>query len=279
MSVTNCKVLCTDCDFSGAMIHKPVTLIYQLPDGTTLSMGRYFGWCDICDSVVNMEPSFDADQISHEVVELDNRTKTANYRFKQLINRALGGQATEVDDLPSLRQMLKVALARKSKPRCLQCGSEDVNPLDNALHKCGGKLYIASADKDAPRLSYAPEIIYLDYEGNNVGQLDLLGRAANLANKVTIEDVIEAGRFSGFLIFIPFQKSDLEEIFTTQSALLRFCRIIELRIMHLDFDSVLLHASITDFPQNLKKSANDSVRAVISAGDVPIAKWYQSQLK
>ncbi len=209
MSMTNGIVLCTGCDYLERVVHRPITLIYQLPDGSIFTTSRNFGWCNSCCAVRDNESEFDFQINNPNIHQLTEKTKGFFYFFRNLVNRVLGGNSGEFDELKNLRVALRIASGRKSHSRCLNCGQDDVKSLGQIVHHCGGSLYFGKGDPDAPRFSYKPEVIFLDMEGR-VGQLQSPEEWADHLGKYSIiEGVLDRGLFSGFLIHIPMSHKEL----------------------------------------------------------------------
>lgn len=176
MSVPSGKIRCHGCDYEGVVQHRPVTLQYHLPDGTSVQGYREFGWCNICDGIRDIEAKLDPNALQSELQALAPQRGISGI-FKSAVDRALGGGAeTRIEDRERLKGLLRVAQTRSSPQRCLNCGSTSVRRLvfdndgncPNFQHHCGGHLYRLPGDPNAPRFSYRPEVIPLDANGNRL---------------------------------------------------------------------------------------------------------------
>lgn len=176
MSVPSGKIRCHGCDYEGVVQHRPVTLQYALPDGTSVQGYREFGWCNICDGIRDVESKLDKNALQSELQALAPQRGLGGI-FKSAVGRALGGGTdTRTQDRERLKGLLRVAQARSSPQRCLNCGStsvlrlafDDEGNCPNFQHHCGGHLYRLPGDPNAPRFSYRPEVIPLDVDGNRL---------------------------------------------------------------------------------------------------------------
>ena len=167
MSVPSGKIRCHGCDYEGVVQHRPVTLQYALPDGTSVQGYREFGWCNICDGIRDIESKLDKIALQSELQALAPRRGLGGI-FKNAVDRALGGGTDDrSEDRERLKGLLRVSQARSSPQRCLNCGStsvlrltfDDEGNCSNFQHHCGGHLYRLPGDPNAPRFSYRPEVI------------------------------------------------------------------------------------------------------------------------
>ena len=283
MSLPNSHVCCTGCakisTWRTGQVH---TVTYQLPNGTTYQARAHKGWCYDCDNVRPIEPIFDRQSLMSEIKVLAPTIQGSTYKalsFMSAIVRQKPYKEDALVELESLTAALEVATLRSSSARhCLNCGSANTAPFANGLtHTCGGKLYITSEDKDAPRFSYAPLTTHVDFDGQKADLSDPLAWASHLAKRSIIESVLENGIFSGFLIRIPLPRVDLNNLAQAPEWVSKFCKIIELRIMHSDFDG----PSEADIDANpvLKQSISEAHRVALSSDTQPVAKWLRSQVR
>lgn len=171
MSMPNSLVRCDGCDFLGCIRHRPITLQYYLPNGQRLEAYRRFAWCASCDDIVDAEKHLDADAIQAQI--------TAQQSFNRLdLFASLLGKEPEDESnadaeltrekLQELEMQLLLARIRQSPPRCLKCGGTEIKNIGEAIHTCGGRLYVLPDDPDAPWFSYKSEVISLDVEGRRI---------------------------------------------------------------------------------------------------------------
>ena len=170
MSIRNTPISCSGCDFESVLIHSPISLVYQLPNGEEFTTGRRFGWCSACDGVRGIEPDFSRYfKLDHRVTDLTRTVNSTKFRVSKIFDRLLGRpRSPDEDELQELTIGLKIAKARHSPPRCLSCGSTEVGEvlgLAGHVHICGGRLKIGATYVNAVRFNYRPETIFLDYEG------------------------------------------------------------------------------------------------------------------
>lgn len=274
----NTPIHCSSCDYTGRLVHRPVTLTYQLPGGQEFQTGRKFCWCNTCGEVRESESDFSGylnvdDRIEH----LKRATRKLGARTYNVIDRLLGGAALSEDER-ELNELLlgrKIAKARSSAPRCLDCGEPDVEDFDQYIHTCGGRLIKGAPLVDAPRFNYAPESIYLDYEGRRL--LTPIDPYIQFAQTAEIECVMENGIFALVYVNIMFEEEDFAPLLEDKEKFKKFAKIIELRIMHDDFNNPL--AGYTEPPDEAQMaSLPEATRALIIQNKSPISKWLRSQI-
>lgn len=173
MAIRNTPIRCTSCDFESVLVHRPISLVYQLPNGEEFITGRRFGWCRSCNGIRSIEPDFSRYFDSDErVIELTRAVNSAKFRAAKFFNQLLGrSRSTDEDELQELKMGLKIANARHSPPRCLCCEAthvEEILGLTEHVHVCGGRLKLGLPYEHAPHFNYIPETIYLDYEGRKL---------------------------------------------------------------------------------------------------------------
>lgn len=174
MSVPAGQLRCHGCDYQGVLQHRPITLQYVLPDGSTVDGHRQFVWCGHCNAVRDAEQQLNVPQLQAQLHALNANRPKGLLRF---VDRALGGgSGDDESERQRLGGLLRVASLRKSPPKCLTCGAAEVAPLVfgedgncvSARHSCGGTLYRLPPNPNAPRFSYKPETVPLDIEGNRL---------------------------------------------------------------------------------------------------------------
>lgn len=210
MSIYSRQMRCTGCDYKGLIFAQPITLVYQVPGGGELRLGREVGWCSQCDDIRSFEPDFGQffEQESR-AMELTRTVQSSGFRFKKMFKRDL---QPEEQELVALSLGQKIARNRGTSPRCLTCetpGSGTV-PLSAFTHSCGGK--IIDDGPDDIRGDWVEDVRYVDFDGNKVGELGLKGVYVNLAAHLAIESVFAAGLYSGFLIHTAFDPEDFGKL-------------------------------------------------------------------
>lgn len=180
MSVPAGQVRCHGCQFATLMSFRPVSLRYHLPSGETVDRHRVISWCIQCEGFRDVEPDLDANSLQYGIDELLVRKRSLGGFVKNALRQATGGKPDgEGEKLIALTRLLQMAKLRRSRPRCLNCGSEDVQDIEfdaegtstNYIHHCGGRLFRVPTDPDAPRFAYAHETIELDVEGRRLKPL------------------------------------------------------------------------------------------------------------
>ena len=173
MSTRNTPIRCTSCDFESLLVHSPISLVYQLPNGDEFITGRRFGWCSSCNGIRNIEPDFSHYFNSGQrIAELNRIVNSAKFRACKIVGQLLGrSPSSEENELHELKMGQIIANARKDSPRCLSCESIEVAEVFGAtahVHTCGGRLIRGPMRANAPTFNYRHETIYLDHEGYKV---------------------------------------------------------------------------------------------------------------
>jgi hypothetical protein len=173
MSTRNTPIRCTSCDFESVLVHSPISLVYQLPNGEEFIAGRRFGWCSSCNGIRNIEPDFSHYFNSGQrIAELNRIVNSAKFRAWKIVEQLLcSPQSPEENELHELKMGQTIANARKGSPRCLSCESiEVVEVLGTTahVHTCGGRLVRGPMRANVPSFNYRHETIYLNYEGLKV---------------------------------------------------------------------------------------------------------------
>lgn len=278
MSMQNTPIRCSSCDYVSSLVHRPVTLIYQLPGGQELKTGRMFCWCNTCGGIRNSEPDFsDYFDTDNRIAELRRLTVSLGAKTVNLLDRLHGGPSTshEQEELRNLLVGQKIARARNNGARCLDCGETNIESLEEYIHTCGGRLICEAVPQDAPRFNYAPETIYLDFEGRKLtGPFDPY---IQFAQTVEIECFMKAGLVALVYVVALFDELDFTALLADKEEFIRFARIIELRVMHDDFENPLSDEFIRPTSQQVA-SISEATRAIVLGNQKPISKWLRSQV-
>lgn len=278
MTRVNTLLRCSLCDYVGRLIHRPITLIYELPGGEKFKTGRKFCWCNTCGGIRDSEPNF-SPYLKNDryIADLKKATEKLRARAYNVIDRLLGGSSVSNDDseLHDLMLGRKIARARSSGPRCLYCGETDIQALNKYIHTCGGHLVQEAPSDDAPRFNYAPETIHLDFEGRKLsGPIDPY---IQFAQTVEIECVMKDGLVALVYVCTRFDEEDFASLLSDKEKFRKFARIIELRIMHDDFDNPLSQFFEKPTPK-LLASISEATRAIVLVNQKPISKWLRCQV-
>lgn len=171
MSVPIQPISCTSCDFAFEDYGKPLLVLYAFPDGSEIQGSRALGWCSKCDGIQNIESGNAASHLQEELHRLE--TKSLRAHIEGLWRKLRSHRAEQVgSEVEVTKERLRLAQQRKSKARCLHCGSEDCQPLSfgtdrlsgTFVHSCGGQLRLDAVD-DSIQFAYNFEAIRLDIDG------------------------------------------------------------------------------------------------------------------
>lgn len=271
-------IRCSNCDYITRLVHRPVTLTYELLGGEKFKTGREFCWCNTCGGIRDSEPNFlPYLNMDRHIADLQKKTDKLRARASSYIDRLLGGSAISADEslLHDLKLGRKIARARSSGPRCLSCGETSIQGLNEYIHNCGGHLIQEASPNDPPRLNYAPETIYLDYEGRKLSAP--IDPYIQFAQTVEIESVMKDGVFALVYMCTRFEEEDFGSLLSDKEKFRRFARIIELRIMHDDFDNPLSQFVENPTPKQ-QASISEAPRAIVLVNQKPISKWLRLQV-
>jgi hypothetical protein len=278
MSRRNTLFRCSSCDYVGWLVHRPITLIYELLGGEKFRAGRKFCWCNTCGEIRNSETDFSAYlDVDGRIADLQKATRKLGKNAYNLIEKLLSGSSVSNDE-SELHELIlgrKIARARSSGPRCLTCGETNIQNLNEYIHTCGGQLIRDAPSDDGSHFNYAPETIYLDYEGRKLsGPIDPY---IQFAQTVKIEVVMKDGVVALVYICTRFDEEDFASLLSDKEKFRRFARIIELRIMHDDFDNPLSQFVEKPTPKQ-QASISEAPRAIVLVNQKPISKWLRVQV-
>ena len=176
MSFFEGQLRCHGCDFSQLLplgTHQ-TKIEYLLESGEMVSGDSATGWCHDCNVMQIVEsPYFFSDLKLAE-------SKTQSRELRGVFGRSLDslfqkrGNSNAVADTKNTERLRTLINARKSKPRCLKCGSQAVNHADwnketfaNIRHTCGGLIYKVPENPEANHYSMTDGNYYrtLNLEG------------------------------------------------------------------------------------------------------------------
>ncbi len=156
---------------------------YCLSDGRFVSIARNLAWCSSCNNFAPVEYLPDEKELEEKLVAASDQLKIKQqpkeYRAYGLIKRLAWPKASELkfyeQDLDEAQASIDWRAARKSGPKCLRCGSSDIDKKglwdkkkrefysDIEHPGCGGEL---SIEDSGMRLSLRHKHRFYDSEGN-----------------------------------------------------------------------------------------------------------------
>lgn len=130
--------------------------LYLLENGQTVSVPRCLGGCKNCGELKEIERMPDEAEIHEQFIAAYDEFRKRDISFK----RTFFGSLKPLDkdkvesyelfrkSLEEARNTIEWSKNRKSRPRCLTCGSHDVSSLDvSRIHPgCGGTFKIKETD-------------------------------------------------------------------------------------------------------------------------------------
>lgn len=190
MSVESSRIVCTGCDYETMDPHRPILIRYVFGDGRSITTGRDKGWCYRCANYSDIE-KMDKEGFEREIYDKENERSEANERLGKLSigalswlkNRSEKSQLNyQIQQLESsisqIGHLLEIANHRRSKARCLECGSDKtakvIFPPEGGLahdfqHECGGKLRLIHGESGM-RFSFRLSTYVLNEEGELLGK-------------------------------------------------------------------------------------------------------------
>lgn len=195
MSLPSTLIICTGCSFQDRELYRPVQLLYRL-DAATYAKGEWerFCWCHPCNRLVYRERL----DISRNEAQWERMRKLAalfkandarmlKRRQKVALERGtpmpqpsrFPEDQPDHDNVAALQRLLLLFKTRVSPPRCLECGSTEVEKLQfdeqdglaqGFRHTCGGQLRRVPLEDDPQPIRYAFNLtrLVLDIEGNKL---------------------------------------------------------------------------------------------------------------
>ena len=148
MSIQPVIYRCDKCDFSASSMVNWGNFHY-LDGKKLLSLNRKLGWCDSCATLTPIEVLPSLDELAHSQQKCEKMLQEYQLAYESLMlkrtwfARLMGLKPKLPDDLMNIKMdinaldedmsELKASLAylsgRKSPPRCLKCGSQEVSSL------------------------------------------------------------------------------------------------------------------------------------------------------
>lgn len=169
MSIDADSIICSNCSFTTSNTYRLISLSYEI-DGESFETGCDYGWCYQCNTISDIEPEFNVNDIKRELHELKADPVYKKNFFSKIFSKTA---YTEVQaKVYKLELQYKIVSSRLSPRRCLQCGGDQVKEIvsfegDFFKHQCGGNLSILSnSEYESPvRFMYKKEIINLSIDG------------------------------------------------------------------------------------------------------------------
>ena len=109
MSLPSLHIRCHGCDYEGVHSRRPITLVYRLPNGQSVTGGRTFGWCFKCNAIRDIEERQEPVAIQKRIASLVTSHKARGF-LVNLVDRALGGNPHEAsEEVQELSRQLQLA--------------------------------------------------------------------------------------------------------------------------------------------------------------------------
>ena len=147
--------------------------LYLLENGQTVSVPRYLGGCENCRDLKEIERIPDEAEMYEQFTAAYDKFRERDISFKRTFFGSLKPlDKNKVESYELFRESLEEARNavewrknRKSRPRCLTCGSHDVSSLDvSCIHPgCGGTFMTEETDI---RIATRTKRKFYDTEGN-----------------------------------------------------------------------------------------------------------------
>ena len=188
MSISSARVICTGCDYETREFYRPILIRYKLENGNVIESRRATGWCFDCRGYSDIE-NLNQGKLhtalafeEHERLQTRQRLHAINRAFlATLRHRAERKQLMfelrqQDEELSHISGMLKLAMSRKSKAKCLKCGSNKTHSISfdstdnvarNFVHECGGNLQIMR-DSSGPRIRFRVTTLVLNEQGERL---------------------------------------------------------------------------------------------------------------
>jgi hypothetical protein len=173
MSLPIGEYRCSGCSFVQTEVHQEVRLRYVLEDGRYGTGYRQAGWCPACNKVVEVERLPDASTVIRKLAEAERTARGTT--LERLLDRL--GRDPSVDQRHAKRSIeehrgtLAWLEQRRSRPRCLKCGTEEVvthehDPAGALHHSCGGVLELVHPESGKEiRVSMVPICHVMSVDG------------------------------------------------------------------------------------------------------------------
>lgn len=154
------RITCSKCDSMWSSIQTWGRFTYHLQDGSEINVERDLGWCYDCDSFKTVEELPKLEAISSKLESL--KTELLGYITDEAGNGLAEDKQRKIHRLEDKFMKTKLVYnwreSRESPPKCLTCGSTDIENIDtgveiddkrtlNFIHpKCGGELSVIMSD-------------------------------------------------------------------------------------------------------------------------------------
>lgn len=185
MSISSARIICTGCDYETREFYRPIRIRYKLESGNVVESRRATGWCFDCCGYSDIE-NLNQGEL-HTALAFEEHERLRTRQRLHAINRVFLSHLrhrTERaklmfelrqlnDELSRISGMLKIAVSRESKAKCLKCWSNTTAPIsfnstDNVardfVHECGGNLQIIR-DSSGPRIRFRVTTLVLSEQG------------------------------------------------------------------------------------------------------------------
>lgn len=225
MSLDADSIICSKCSFKALITYRPKLLVYEI-DEQFFETGRCYGWCYQCNTISDIEPEFNVNDIKHKLEELKSNPVLKKNFISKFFNKTASAEAQA--NIHKLEIQYEIASSRLSPRRCLECGGgsiEEIKSFDGEFfnHNCGGFLSVLPiSEYDSPtRFMYKTERIYLNIDGVRIDR-------SNYSKQKTIIEPAE------FLLMDMYQQ--IIEVDYKIHDLLK--KDLQLQINEIDFDEI-----------------------------------------
>ncbi len=142
MSMPSIVLQCDKCDYAITDMVLWGHFSYQL-DEREISIDRQLGWCHQCEALKSIE-RFDPDKYLARIRECQEElSQLQSSPFTLFISKSQRQKVSYYqEDIEKQAMALYIASKRMGTEKCLECGSDNVEPFNGDYSlECGGELY------------------------------------------------------------------------------------------------------------------------------------------
>ena len=156
---------CTDCGSTFTSDDLAGRFVYELVNGHTIPVNTAAGWCQHCETLTPVE-DLDPYAQDQRMSELASELGQPVGFLKSLSEKHKNQTRKNLAELRSLELLKQALLSREIDPKCLHCGSVDIQPVKHRAEKCyrphcGGRL-IPGDDPVFASVEYALQVYNLN---------------------------------------------------------------------------------------------------------------------